>query len=86
MLDFVDRILAALAAFLVVLANDLRLYNFRPTEAQGAFSNAIPIRVFGDTDILYLSVGDLWLRGMLAAGAVTLTAWMLTTAFKKSPA
>lgn len=83
--DFADRALAALGAFLIVLINELRLFNARPDTPTPAFSHPTVMQVLGDAETLYLSNADLWMRGVLAAIAVTFAAWVLLRA-PKTPA
>lgn len=83
--DFADRALAALGAFLIVLVNELRLFNARPDAPTPVFSHPTIMQVLGDAETLYLSAGDLWMRGVLAAAAVTFAAWVLLRA-PKTPA
>ena len=74
---FVDRILLSLGAFLIVLANELRLFSFAPQDPAGAADVPATIRMLGETRIVYLAQGDMWLRSVLAAGAITFIAFVL---------
>ncbi len=82
--DFADRALAALSAFLIVLINELRLFNARPDAPTPVFSHPTLMQVLGDAETLYLSSADLWMRGVLAALAVTFAAWVLLRAGKQA--
>ncbi len=83
MLDFADRVLMSLAAFLILIANELRLFHTRPDAPEGAFTAPNLMRVFDDTHLVYLSLPDIWLRSVLAAGVIAFSGWVLTSAFRQ---
>lgn len=84
MIDFADRVLLSLAAFLMVAANELRLFQTRPETAEGAFTTPSAMRLFDDAHTIYLSTPDIWLRSILAAAAIAFSGWVFTTAFRKA--
>lgn len=83
MLDFADRVLMSLAAILILIANELRLYQTRPEAPEGAFTSPNLIRLFDDSQLVYLSLPDILLRSVLAAAVIAFSGWVLTSSFRR---
>lgn len=83
MLDFADRILCSLAAFLIVTANELRLLHTRPEAPDGVHTIPNAMRLFDSTHVVYLSTPDIWLRSILAAAAIAFSGWVFTSSFRR---
>lgn len=84
MLDLADRILVTLGAILLVLANELRLFNTRPRLGEGPYLHETMMRGVSSVEPVFLSTVDLWLRGGLAALAVMVALWALRASLKET--
>lgn len=82
-MDLADRILTTLGAILIVLINELRLFNIRPRMEEGPYVNEVIMRGVSGVEPVFLSTVDLWLRGGLAAVAVLVALWSVQQSLRE---